>query len=147
MASSAISSILDSRDDAKTHAETGIGAYINNGDVASFHEWEFRIRSYIAGKTGDEKIEAMSFVCAGLRGDAIIAAQEAGFDNVREIIDETPCGIEALTSYMRETVFPRLNTSLKDYSASIGVQKDSYPEKCGKYGNSVSRGDDVVGHP
>ena len=48
----------------------------------------------------------MSNVCAGLRGDAIIAAQEAGFDNLREITDGRPSGIEALISHMRETIFP-----------------------------------------
>ena len=61
---------------------------------------------YIAGTTGDQYIEAKSTVCAGLRGDAIIAAQEAGFDNLREIIDGRPRGIEALISHMRGTVFP-----------------------------------------
>ena len=37
--------------------------------------------------------------------DAIIAAQ-AGFDNLREIVDGRPNGIEALIDCMRETVFP-----------------------------------------
>ena len=35
--------------------------------------------------TGDPYIEAMSKVCDGLRGDAFVAAQEVGFDNLREI--------------------------------------------------------------
>ena len=48
----------------------------------------------------------MSKVCAGLRGDAFVVAQEAGFDNLCEIIDGRPCGVEALVSHMRETVFP-----------------------------------------
>ena len=39
-------------------------------------------------------------------GDAFIAAQEAGFDNLREIIDGRLCGIEALISHMREAIFP-----------------------------------------
>ena len=30
------------------------------GDAASFHEWEFRTRLRIAGKAGDQCIEAMS---------------------------------------------------------------------------------------
>ena len=120
MASSAISSILYSRDTAENHAATRTSAYICNGDAASFHEWEFRTRLYIAGKTGDQYFKAMSKVCAGLRGDAIIAAQEAGFDILREIIGGRSCGIEALISHMRETVFlSRLSTSLKDYSASF----------------------------
>ena len=57
-------------------------------------------------KIGDQKSKAMSTVCGRLRGDAIIAAQEAGFDNLCEIVDERPCGIEALISHMLETVFP-----------------------------------------
>ena len=39
------------------------------------------------------------------------------------------------------------DTSLKDYSASIVVQKDPYLRKMEKIWNSVSRGDDVAGHP
>ena len=88
--------------------------------------------------------EAMSKVCDGLRGDAFVAAQEVGFDNLFEIIDGRPRGIEALISHMRETVFPRLNTSPKDCSASIAVQKDPFRSKMGKVWNSVSRSDDVA---
>ena len=39
---------------------------------------------YIAGKSGDQCIEAMSEVCGGLRGDAFVVAQEAGFHNLCE---------------------------------------------------------------
>ena len=46
------------------------GVCIYCGDAARFHEWEFRTRLRIAGKSGDQYIEAMSKVCAGLRGDA-----------------------------------------------------------------------------
>ena len=55
----------------------------------------------------------MSKVCDELRGDAVIAAQEAGFDNLREIIDGRPCGIEALISDMRETIFPSTEYELE----------------------------------
>ena len=106
MASSAIRSILCSRDVAENHGEKRIGAYIYYGDAASFHSWEFRTRLRIAGKTGDQYIEAMSKVCDGLRGDAVIAAQEAGFDNLCEIVDGRPHGIDTLISHMRETFFP-----------------------------------------
>ena len=76
------------------HAEKRTGTYIYYGDAASVHEWEFRTRLRIAGKSGDQCIEAMSKVCDGLRGDAFVAAQEVGFDNLCEIIDGRPCGID-----------------------------------------------------
>ena len=60
MASSAVSSVLYIRDAAGNHAETRTGAYIHFGDSASFHEWEFRTRLRVAGKSGDQHIEAMS---------------------------------------------------------------------------------------
>ena len=69
----------------------------------------------------------MSKVCGRVRGDAFVVAQEAGFDNLREIIDVRPCGIDTLISNMRETVFPRLNTSPKDYSASTVVVVNRTP--------------------
>ena len=105
MASSAVSSVLYLRDAAGNHAETRSGANIYDGDAASFHEWEFRTRLRIGGKTGDQYIEAMSKVCDGLRGEAFVAAQEVGFDNLCEIVDETPRGIDTLISHMRGVVF------------------------------------------
>ena len=87
MASSAVSSVLYLRDAAGNHAETRTGAYIYFGDAASFHEWQFRTRLRIAGKTGDQHIEAMSKVCDGLRSEAFVAAQEVGFDHLCEIVD------------------------------------------------------------
>ena len=81
MASSAVSSVLYLRDAAGNQAETRTGARIYYGDAASFHEWGFRTRLRIAGKTGDEYIEALSKVCDGLHRDAFVAAQEVGFDN------------------------------------------------------------------
>ena len=69
-------------------------------------KWEFRTRLRIASKHGDQHIEAMSNVCDGLRGDAFVAAQETGFDNVFWIIDGRPCGIDTLINHMRGMVFP-----------------------------------------
>ena len=47
----------------------------------------------------------MSKVCDGLRGHAFIAAQEDGFYNLCEIIEERPRGIEEPSSHMREHGF------------------------------------------
>ena len=104
-ASLAVSSVLYVSDEAGNHAETRTGAFIDNGDTASFHYWEFRTRLRIAGKTGDQYIEAMSNVCDGLRNDAFAAAQEVGFDNLCEIVDGRPCGIDTLINQMREMFF------------------------------------------
>ena len=100
MASSAVSSVLYLRDVAGTHAETRTGAYIYYGDAASFLEWEFRTGLRVAGKTGDQYIEAMSKVCDGLRADACVAAREVGFDNLREIVDGTPRVFDTLIQHM-----------------------------------------------
>ena len=62
------------RDVAGNHAETHTGAKIYYGDAASFHEWEFRTGLRIAGKTGD----------------ALVGAQEVGFDNLCETVDGIP---------------------------------------------------------
>ena len=101
MASSAVSSVLYLRDAAGNHAETRTGAYIYYGDAASFHELEFRTRQRIAGTSGDQHIEAMSKVCDRLRGDAFVAAQEVGFDNLCEIFDGGPRGIDTLIQHLR----------------------------------------------
>ena len=106
MASSAVSSVLYSRDAAENPAETRAGAHICCGDGASFHEWEFRTRPRVAGESGDQYIEAMSKVCDGLRGDAFVAAREVGFENLCEIIDGRPFGIDTLINHLRRMVFP-----------------------------------------
>ena len=93
--------VLYLRDAAGNHPETRTGAYIYFGDEASFHEWEFRTLLRIAGKTGDQYIEAMSKVCDGLRGDAFAATQEVGLDNLCEIVNGRPSGIDTLISHMR----------------------------------------------
>ena len=57
-----------------------------------------------------------------------------------KLLMEDHVGIEALINHMRETVLsPRLNTG-------IVVQKDSYLGRMEKLWNSMSRGDDVAGH-
>ena len=57
---------------------------------------------------------AMSKVCDGLRGDAFVAAPEVGFDNLCEIIDGRPCGIDTLIIHMRGTVFPLTERESKE---------------------------------
>ena len=60
---------------------------------------EFRTRLRIAGKSGEHYMEAMDKVCDGLRGDAFVV-QKVGFDNLFEIIDGRPCGIDTLINHM-----------------------------------------------
>ena len=106
MATSAVSSVFYLHDAAGNHAETRTGGHVKYGDAASFHEWEFRTRLRIAGKSGDQHIEPMSKVCDGLRGDAFVAAHDVGFDNLCEIVDGRPCAIDTLIQHMRGTFFP-----------------------------------------
>ena len=49
----------------------------------------------------------MSKVCDEPRGDAFVAAQEVGFDNLCEIVDGISRGIETLIQHMRGMVFPK----------------------------------------
>ena len=96
MASSAVSSVLYLR------AATGNRAETRTGASKKFPRMEFRTRLRIAGKSGDQHIEAMSKV----RGDAIIAAQEAGFDSLCGMVGGRPCDIDTLISHVQGMVFP-----------------------------------------
>ena len=132
MASSAVSSVFYSRDATGNHTETPTGAKNYYGDSASFHEWECHTRLRIAGKTGHQKNEALSKVCDGVRGDAFVAAQEVGFDNLCEIVDGRSCGIDTLDiQHMRGMVFPfDLNMDPEELcSASTAVLDDPCPDK------------------
>ena len=145
MASSAVSSVFFLRDAAGNHAERRAGAYIYYGDAASFHEWEFRTRLRIAGKSGDQYIEAMSKVCDRLRGDAFVAAHEVGFDDLCEIVDGTQRGTETMIQHTRGMAFP----------VTEHESKELFRQYCGPGGPlstqnresmKQSRDDDVVGH-
>ena len=59
--------------------ETRNGSYIYDGPPARFHEWEFRTRMKVQGRTDQQYPTAMSHVIEGLRGDAFLIAQEISF--------------------------------------------------------------------
>ena len=130
MATSAVSPVLYLRDSAGNHAETRSGAYIHYGDAASLHKWEFRTRLRTAGFNRDQYIEEMTMVCAGLRGEAFVAAREIGFDNWCEIVDGRPCPIDTLISNICEEWFSlQLNMNLKNCSASTVLLEDPCADK------------------
>ena len=56
----------------------------------------------------------MSKVCDEPRGDAFVAAQEVGFDNLCEIVDGISRGIETLIQHMRGMVFPKTEHESKE---------------------------------
>ena len=73
----------------------------------------------------------MSKVCDGLRGDAIDAAQEVGFDNLCEIVDGRQRGID--TQHMRGMGYSLWqNTNPKNYSANTADLEDLCPDKPGR---------------
>ena len=105
-------------------------------DAAGFHEYAASMQRVftngnftIAGKTGDQYIEADSRVCDGLRGDAFVAAHEVGFDNLCEIVDGRPRGVDTLILHIGGMFFFRPNTNLKNCSSGT----------CRLLGGSLSR--------
>ena len=118
--SSAVSSVLYSYG-TSSDQETKAGSYIYGGDASSFHEWEFRTRLRVKGRTEDRYAEAVSKVIDGLRGDAFIVAQEVGLDSLwatgaidadTEVVE--PTGIETLIAAMKTTVFPLTTHEAKE---------------------------------
>ena len=59
MLSSAVSSVRY-RDAAGGHSEIRLGSYVCCSDAASFHEWGFRTQLWVADKTSEHDIEAIS---------------------------------------------------------------------------------------
>ena len=76
--SSAVSSVLFARGGDTFHQETKTGSYVYYGNASNYHEWEFRTKLRMQGKSGNDYIDAASKVVEGLRGDAFITAQELG---------------------------------------------------------------------
>ena len=87
------------------------------GDATNYHEWEFRTRLRMKGKNAEQYPEAVSRIMEGLRGDAIIIAQEAGLDVLWDsgsIQDGTEPGIEVLIMKMKQHVFPLTTHEAKE---------------------------------
>ena len=122
--SSAVSSVLFTPHGGNSLVESRSGAYIYHGDATHFHEWEFRTRLRIAGRTGNGYLDAVAKVVEGLRGDAFIAAQEVGLTQLWQAPPAEPSdlpsfdvgtnGIELLISKMRTMVFPYSNHEAKE---------------------------------
>ena len=74
-------------------------------NVNSAHDYALPVELVI------KKLKRRQEVCDGLRGDAFVAAQEVGFDNLCEIVDERPRGIDTLINHMRGLVIPLTNES------------------------------------
>ena len=73
------------------------------------------------------------------RGDAFVAAQEVGFDNLCDIADGRPCGIDTLMNQSpTRNGFP-LSTNPENYSASAAVLEDPCPDKGENMKQYVSR--------
>ena len=95
--------------------------------------WNFTLDHALPVNTGDQYIEAMSKVCDGLRGDAFVAAQEVGVENLCEIFNGKPSGSDTLIQpHARNVPLPRQNTNPKNYSAKNAVLEDLCPDKTEK---------------
>ena len=88
----------------------------------------------------------MSKVCDGLRGDAFVAAQEVGFDNLCEIVDGRPCAIDTPIQHMRGMVFPLTEHESKELFRQCCRLGGPCPDKMERVLNSLSRDDNVAGH-
>ena len=84
MASFSVSSVLFSGTNERDYKETKQGTYVYKGDGINFYEWEFRTKLRIAGKTGEHYVDAVSRIVDGLRGDALVVAQEVGLASLHE---------------------------------------------------------------
>ena len=95
--------------------ETRNGSYIYDGSPARFHEWEFRTRMKVQGRTDQQYLTAMSHVIEGLRGDAFLIAQEIGKDELNTEGDSlVDSGLELLIREMKDSVLPQTQNEAKE---------------------------------
>ena len=74
----------------------------------------------------------MSKVCDGLRGDALVAAQEVGLDSLCNIVDGTPRGIETLIQHVRGMVFPQTEHVSTEFFRQYCRTEDHCPDRTEK---------------
>ena len=95
--------------------ETRYGSYIYDGSPAKYHEWECRTRVKVEGRTDQQYLTAMTNVIQGLKGDAVLVAQEIGMDKLNAEGDSlVSSGLELLIREMKAAVFPQTQNEAKD---------------------------------
>ena len=114
--SSVVASLLFRKDERLGYrAETRNGSYIYGGSPANFHEWVFRTRMQVQGRTDQQYLTAMTNVIQGLKGDAVLVAQEIGLDKLNAEGDSlVNSGLELLIREMKAAVFPQTQNEAKD---------------------------------
>ena len=96
----------------------------------------------------------MSKLCDGLRGDAFVAAQEVGFDNLW-IIDWRPCGTDTLINHLRGMVLPLTEHESKELfrqyccpggplSRQNGESRKQHVSRRRRYGTLLTQMDPVI---
>ena len=69
----------------------------------------------VQGRTDQQYLTAMTNVIQGLRGDAVLVAQEIGMDKLNAEGDSlVSSGLELLIREMKVTVFPQTQNEAKD---------------------------------
>ena len=128
MTSSTVSPVLHMCNETGNHAETRSGAYL---------PWR-----RIADKTGDQYNDVMSKVCDGLRGDAFVAVQEVGMDNLCQVIDGRPSGMNTLINQKTRNGFPLTEHESKElfhqYCCPGGPLSRQSGESVGRRANTLA---------
>ncbi len=71
-------------DGATMSHETRTGAFVYDGSPAKFHEWEFRTMVKWASSDEERRLQSLSTIIDGLRGEAALGAY---------FVDDPPRGV------------------------------------------------------
>ena len=84
--------------------ETRTGAFVYDGTACKFQEWEFRTMVKWQSSDEDRRLQSLSTIIDGLRGEAARIAMDIGH---QELLRGDGSGVKKLVAEVRKYVFPQ----------------------------------------
>ena len=108
-------------DGATMSQETRNGAFIYDGTPGKFHEWEFRTMVKWQSSEPQKRLQSLSTIVDGLRGEAARIAMDIGHP---ALLRDDGSGITKLVEEIKKFVFPQAKTEAKELY-QLGHKKSS----------------------
>jgi len=98
-------------DGATMSHETRTGAFVYDGSPSKFHEWEFRMMVKWQSSDEERRLQSLSTIIDGLRGEAARIAMDIGHE---ALLRGDGSGVKKLVEDMKKYVFPQARAEAKE---------------------------------
>ena len=98
-------------DGATMSHETRGGAFVYDGTPGKFHEWEFRTMVKWQSSEPQKRLQSLSTIIDGLRGEAARIAMDIGHAT---LLRDDGTGVTRLVDDIKKFVFPQAKAEAKE---------------------------------